>query len=69
VTIIQSPVNSPVMRGFESQIARAVEGGEQVELTVQPIYRGSELVPRAITMTAHGADGFDLEVTVLNQAP
>ena len=69
VTIIQTPVNTPIMRGFEQQIARAVEAGEQVDLTVQPIYRGSELVPRAITLSARGANGFRLDVTLLNQRP
>ncbi|MDP8995132.1 MAG: hypothetical protein M3N07_09165 [Pseudomonadota bacterium] len=34
----------------------------------QPIYRGSEAVPRAVTLTARGSRGFRLDVVVLNKA-
>jgi hypothetical protein len=69
VTIIQRPVNSPIMSSFERQVANAVEDGQVVRFTAQPIYRGTEAVPRAITLTARGSGGFQLDVTVLNQAP
>jgi hypothetical protein len=68
-TLYQNPVNSPVMRGFEQQVANAVRGGQTVRYEAVPIYRGSELVPRAITLRATGDGGFRLHVTVLNRAP
>ena len=54
-TLYQNPANTPVMSGFERQIARAVEGGQTVRYQVTPIYRGSELVPRAVTLSARGS--------------
>ncbi len=69
VTLYQNPVNSPVMRGFERKVLNAVEEGQTVTYQVTPIYRGSELVPRAVTMTANGSGGFSLRVTVLNTKP
>ena len=39
-TIYQYPVNMPIMRGFEQQVAGAVRAGETVNYTVPPIYRG-----------------------------
>ena len=68
-TIYQNPVNTPIMRGFESQVANAVRAGETVRYTVTPIYRGSELVPRAFTLRATGSNGFNLHVSILNKIP
>jgi DNA/RNA non-specific endonuclease/Bacterial TSP3 repeat len=67
VTLIQNPTNTPVMSAFERQIATAVEDGQVVKLTAQPIYRGAEAMPRAVTLSARGSGGFQLDVTVLNQ--
>ena len=63
----QNPANTPVMSSFERQIAQAVESGQTVRYQVTPIYRGSELVPRAVTLSARGSRGFRLNVTVLNK--
>jgi hypothetical protein len=68
-TLYQNPVNTPVMRGFEQQVANAVRGGQTVRYEVVPIYRGSELIPRGVTLRATGNGGFRLHVTVLNKAP
>jgi DNA/RNA non-specific endonuclease/Bacterial TSP3 repeat len=68
-TLYQNPVNTPVMRGFEQQVANAVRGGQTVRYEVVPIYRGSELVPRGITLRATGDGGLRLHVTVLNKVP
>jgi hypothetical protein len=68
-TLYQNPVNTPVMRGFEQQVANAVRGGQTVRYEVTPIYRGSELIPRGVTLRATGDGGFRLHVTVLNRAP
>lgn len=67
VTLFQRPANSPVMRGFENRVRAAVEAGETVRYTVQPIYRGAEAVPRGVTLTARGSGGFRLDATVLNR--
>jgi DNA/RNA non-specific endonuclease/Bacterial TSP3 repeat len=66
VTLYQNPVNTPVMRGFEQQVANAVRAGQTVRYEALPIYRGSELIPRAITLRATGNRGFRLNVTILN---
>lgn len=67
VTLFQRPTNSPAMRGFENAVRAAVERGEVVRYTVQPIYRGSEAIPRAVTLTARGSGGLRLDVSVLNR--
>ena len=69
VTLYQNPVNSPIMRGFENQVRAAVEAGQTVRYTVTPIYRGTEAIPRAVTLSARGSRGLRLDVTVLNRAP
>ena len=68
-TLYQNPVNTPVMRGFEQQVANAVRGGQTVRYEVIPIYRGSELIPRGVTLRATGDGGLRLHATVLNRAP
>ncbi|WJR35311.1 DNA/RNA non-specific endonuclease [Mycobacteroides immunogenum] len=72
VKIIQNPVNSPAMRGFEAQVFNAVKGttevpGQIVNYSVTPLYKGSELMPEAIQIIAKGDNGFDLAVTLLNR--
>ncbi|ARR56356.1 hypothetical protein HY78_24315 [Rhizorhabdus wittichii DC-6] len=68
VTLQQNPANSPVMRGFENQVRSAVEGGQVVRYSSTPVYNGSNLAPRGITLSGKGSGGFDLNVTVLNPA-
>ncbi|BBB43823.1 DNA/RNA non-specific endonuclease [Mycobacteroides abscessus] len=72
VKIIQNPVNSPAMRGFEAQVFNAVKGtkevpGQVVNYAVTPLYKGSELMPEAIQIIAKGDNGFNLAVTLLNR--
>jgi hypothetical protein len=67
VTLFNRGANSPVMRDFEAQVASAVRSGQTVKYEVTPIYRGTELVPRAVTLRAAGSGGFRLDVTVLNK--
>jgi hypothetical protein len=67
VTLYQTPVNNPVMSGFERAARTAAERGEVVRYSAQPIYLGAEEIPRAVTLTARGNRGFRLDVTVLNR--
>ncbi|HTJ67423.1 MAG TPA: DNA/RNA non-specific endonuclease [Actinospica sp.] len=70
VTLYQNPVNTPIMSKFERQVRLAVEkGGETVEYTATPHYTGTQLIPRAVTLEAHGSGGFHLHVTILNRKP
>jgi hypothetical protein len=69
VTLYQNPVNSPIMRDLEQEIYNAVESGQTVRYTVEPIYRGTESIPRAVTLRATGSGGFNLHVTILNIKP
>ncbi|WP_459204014.1 DNA/RNA non-specific endonuclease [Ralstonia pseudosolanacearum] len=66
VTLQQNWTNSPVMRGFEGQVRRAVEAGETVQYTSTPVYGGSNLIPKGVTLMGNGSNGFNLGVTVLN---
>ncbi|HEV8562247.1 MAG TPA: SpvB/TcaC N-terminal domain-containing protein [Actinophytocola sp.] len=66
VTLFEQ-ANSPVMRGFEAQVAAAVRGGQTVTYSVTPIYEGANLIPRGITITAKGSGNLDLAVTILNR--
>lgn len=61
------PVNSPVMRDFESSVRAAVERGEVVRYQSLPIYEGNNLIPSGVTLKARGTDGFSLDVTVINK--
>ncbi|OAB34383.1 DNA/RNA non-specific endonuclease [Paenibacillus glacialis] len=67
VTLYQSPVNSPVMRGFETSVRNAVDAGEIVRYQSIPIYKGDNLTPIGVTLKARGIDGFSMDVTILNR--
>jgi RHS repeat-associated protein len=58
--------NTPVMRGYEDMIYRAVAGGESVFYEVTPVYSGANRIPVGITLSAEGSGGFQLHVSVLN---
>jgi hypothetical protein len=66
VTLQQNPANTPTMRGFENLTRSTVEGGQVVQYSSTPIYNGTNLVPRGVTLSATGSEGFDLNVTILN---
>ena len=66
VTLEQNAANSPVMRGFETSVRQAVEGGQIVDYTVTPLYNFTGRIPRGVTLRARGSGGFQLDVTVLN---
>ena len=57
------------MRDFEQEIYNAAKADQTVKYTVQPIYRGTEAIPRAVTLRATGSGGFNLRVTILNSKP
>jgi DNA/RNA non-specific endonuclease len=66
VTLQQTPANSPVMSSFEFKVRKAVEAGGVVNYSSTPIYNGSTLPPRGITLRGTGTDGLDLYVTFPN---
>lgn len=63
---MQNPSNTPVMSGFERQIRVAVEAGQTVTVNICPVYKGTNLIPQGITMTATGSQGFSLSVSIPN---
>jgi RHS repeat-associated protein len=67
VTLYQNPVNSPVMRGYDSQMRAAIEAGETILYKVTPLYQGSNGMPAALTLRATGSKGFDLLIKIINQ--
>lgn len=67
VTLYQNPVNTPVMRDFETSVRRAVEGGQTINYSATPIYKGNNLMPSGVTLNAVGDGGFQLDVTILNR--
>jgi hypothetical protein len=67
VTLFQNPVNSPVMRDYETMIRKAVENGQVVDYSVIPIYEGVNLIPSGVTLNASGSGGFELAISILNR--
>ena len=65
-TLYQNPVNHPQMSAVEAAVRKAVEGGEVVQYMVKPIYEGSELIPKAISIRAIGDKGFFVGQTIIN---
>jgi hypothetical protein len=55
------------MRDFETAVRKAVEAGETVNYQVIPIYKGNNLIPSGVTLSAKGTGGFKLDVTILNK--
>ncbi|WP_329127475.1 putative T7SS-secreted protein [Streptomyces sp. NBC_01465] len=68
ITLTQDPVNTPVMKGFEDQVYRAVDRGENVQYSVTPVYAGANPVPIRIDLVAHGDRGFYLNEPLENPA-
>ncbi|NEP35182.1 MAG: hypothetical protein F6K38_28270 [Moorea sp. SIO3B2] len=67
VTLWQTPVNTPIMRGYEAQVRQAVESGQIVTYRVTPVYNGSEPMPIGVTIQARGDGGFSLSVSIPNR--
>ncbi len=67
VTLYHNPVNSPIMRDFETSVRKAALQGEVINYIVTPIYDGNDLIPKGITMEATGTNGFNLYITILNK--
>ena len=68
VTLTHRGCNTPYMRDFENAVRDAVEGGQNVDYRVTPIYEGNNPVPVGVTMEARG-DGnppFHLSTSVPN---
>lgn len=55
------------MSSFERQVRKAVEAGETIKYSATPIYKGNQLVPSGVTLSANGSGGFQLDVTILNR--
>jgi hypothetical protein len=49
-------------------LSTAVENGQVVDYAVTPVYTGSTPILRGITLSATGNSGFELVLTILNQA-
>ncbi|WP_159032298.1 MULTISPECIES: SpvB/TcaC N-terminal domain-containing protein [unclassified Streptomyces] len=65
LTTLDKYANS-IMRDFEKEVRVALNAGESVKYTVVPVYRGSELIPVAVTMRAQSTGGLDMFLAVLN---
>lgn len=52
--------------GAAGQQASFIESGQSVQYSATPVYDGSGLVPRGITLQGQGSGGFRLGVAVLN---
>ncbi|URZ02826.1 DNA/RNA non-specific endonuclease [Clostridium felsineum] len=67
VTLYQNPVNTPVMRDFETSVRKAAEEGQTINYSATPIYKENNLMPSGVTLNAVGDGGFQLHVTILNR--
>nr|GID81243.1 hypothetical protein Ade03nite_01670 [Actinoplanes derwentensis] len=55
VALTQDPVNSPIMRdGIEQTVYDAVDGGQVVQYSIEPVYVGKSDTPRALRISAYG---------------
>ncbi len=59
------------MQNYEDQVAKAVNGGQDVLYSVTPTYSGSRTVPTGFTITAYGTNsdgtpGLNIEKNVPN---
>ena len=66
VTLFQNPVNHPIMIGFEKDVRRLLEAGEDVLYSSKPIYRGNSAVPEAVSITAESSSGKTLSIFIPN---
>jgi DNA/RNA non-specific endonuclease len=68
VAMYQRAANSPVMRDYETLVAKAAEAGETIRYEVKPLYDGpgDTGAPRAIRIKAAGDHGFRLDVEIAN---
>jgi hypothetical protein len=68
VALYQRAANSPVMRDYETLVAKAAEAGETIRYEVKPLYDGpgDTGAPRAIRIRAAGDHGFRLDVEIAN---
>jgi RHS repeat-associated protein len=66
VTLQHRPVNTPDMSSVEARIRKALEGGEVVDLSITPLYKGSSRIPAGITINAQGNKGFSEFITLIN---
>jgi DNA/RNA non-specific endonuclease len=68
VALYQQRANSPVMRDYESDVAKAVEAGETVRYQVLPLYRSKTDTgaPYAVRLKTSGNHGFKLDVQIAN---
>ncbi|MFF2630905.1 DUF6531 domain-containing protein [Kitasatospora griseola] len=53
--------NTPIMRDLEGQIRAAVDNGEIIRYRVTPVYDGNDLLPKGVTLEAHGNKGFQFQ--------
>ena len=60
VTLFHLPANTPVMPGFENQVAAVVRGGQTIDDLAVPIYQGVSLIPIGVTIQARGSGGYAL---------
>jgi hypothetical protein len=67
VTLYQNPVNTPVMRDFETSVRKTVEDGQIIDYSATPIYKGNNFMPSGVTLNASGDGGFQLYVTIINR--
>ncbi|NUP45883.1 MAG: hypothetical protein HOW97_01000 [Catenulispora sp.] len=68
---LYAAVNAPIMSGYETEVANAIQAGQTVYYTVTPQYEGDDPIPVSITMNAVTADGFPVlnNVVIPNNPP
>ncbi|MWA05463.1 DNRLRE domain-containing protein [Actinomadura sp. LD22] len=72
VTCLQKPVNSPVMSGYEQQIAAAVKSHQIVDYWITPLYNRGKLIPNKFHLVARGrrqdgTPGISLDRCIVNR--
>ena len=63
----QSPVNTHVMRGYETTVRGWADAGNDVLYSSTPIYEGSNPMPVGVALSAESSAGHTLNVPIPNQ--
>ena len=63
----QSPVNTHVMRGYETTVRGWADAGNDALYSSTPIYEGNNPMPVGVALSAESSAGHTLNVTIPNQ--
>ena len=67
MTLWQNPVNTPVMRGYETTVRGWADAGNDVLYSSTPIREGNNPMSVGVALSAESSAGRTLGVSVINR--